>query len=441
MANTADLPDAGKTISGGPDGTGGIATETVGREISDAEFYSKQIDERITKISPMSSPVDQISRQAESLPSDSFIVKYYSVGTRPIVTKTTQRIEKQSTGASTVLHVEDPSMFTVDDTIRVVGVKGIGIGKTEYASGELKPDLVLCVCGIDETTSMPVVYAVNGHKDNALQDSIWLPAIESGTKLVRMGKACGELDVQTGRFANVPTAEEQYCQNFMLQIEQSTFDKIAAKEVNWQFSDLEEAAIQDMRITQENSYLFGEKHVIKHPKKGMNTWFTRGIWWMAGKDIEIGSYDTQKKATIISDDNLVDVAKDLFVGTGLGGKRKVVFAGSDLVSALSKIKSDKFIYKDTVEKWSLKFKSWDTDFGELLVMHHELFDINGMSDCGFVLDPEYLTKRTHLSWARNVLDLKSAGVRNTDAVVLQEVACLYLRYAKAHARIKLKGAA
>lgn len=38
---------------------------------------------------------------------------------------------------------------------------------------------------------------------------------------------------------------------------------------------------------------------------------------------------------------------------------------------------------------------------------------------------------------RSVLELKKAGVRNTDAVVLQEVACLYLRYPKAHARIKL----
>src|SRR3712207_7053322 len=45
--------------------------------------------------------------------------------------------------------------------------------------------------------------------------------------------------------------------------------------------------------------------------------------------------------------------------------------------------------KDTVEAWNLKFKSWDTDFGEVLTIHHELFDKNGMSDCGFALDPDY----------------------------------------------------
>ena len=108
-----------------------------------------------------------------------------------------------------------------------------------------------------------------------------------------------------------------------------------------------------------------------------------------------------------------------------------------MLAAFSKIKSDKFRLKESVENWSLKFKSFDTDFGEVLVIHHELFDQNGMSDCGLVLDPQFLTKRTFVSWSRNILDLKSAGVRNTDAIVLQEISCVYLRYAKAHARLKL----
>ena len=209
-----------------------------------------------------------------------------------------------------------------------------------------------------------------------------------------MGKACGELDVQTGRFNNIPMPETQYCQNFMIQVEQSTFDKIAAKEVNWNFSDIEEDGVYDMRLAMENTYLFGVKQVIKHiAKDGMNTWFTGGIWWMAGKDIEVGEWDTDKKCAIITDENLVDITKDLFVGTGIGNKRKILFCGSDMLSAFSKIKSEKFRLKDTVEVWNLKFKSWDTDFGEVLTIHHELFDVNGMSDCGFAMDPEYLSKK------------------------------------------------
>jgi len=468
MAAASTLDDAGKTTGGdggdvvslnangqadgsrqtpsGHRGPGGIATETAGRAEGDAEMYSKEIDKRITKIRPMATPIDQISRYAKSSPSSSFEVKYYSVGTRPISCQTSEAMSAQaSSAASVVLKVTDPNMFTLDDTIRVVGKAGItnadGVAYSSIpkyqTSPELIPDLVLCVCGRDASTSQPVVYAVNGSKNSAGQ-SILVPAIESGTTLVRMGKAAGELDVQTGRFNNIPTAETQFCQNFMIQVEQSTFDKIAAKEVDWNFSDLEEDGIYDMRLAQENTYLFGDRHVHHHvTKDGMATWFTGGIWYMAGKDIVVGEWDSDKNCAVISDENLVDITKDLFVGTGIGNKRKILFCGSDMLSAFSKIKSDKFRLKDTVEVWNLKFKSWDTDFGEVLTIHHELFDANGMSDCGFALDPEYLSKKTHVSWTRNVLDLKKAGVRNTDAVVLQEVACLYLRYAKAHARLRL----
>ena len=343
-------------------------------------------------------------------------------------------------GASVSLPVDDLNICTFDDTIRVVGVSAItkpdGTKYTEDDSNV--PDLVLCVCGKDSSTNLPTVYAVNGKMDDSSKQPILVPEIPQGTTLVRMGKACGELDVQTGRFNNIPMPETQYCQNFMIQVEQSTFDKIAAKEVNWNFSDIEEDGVYDMRLAMENTYLFGVKQVIKHiAKDGMNTWFTGGIWWMAGKDIEVGEWDTDKKCAIITDENLVDITKDLFVGTGIGNKRKILFCGSDMLSAFSKIKSEKFRLKDTVEVWNLKFKSWDTDFGEVLTIHHELFDVNGMSDCGFAMDPEYLSKKTHVSWARNVLDLQKAGIRRTDAVVIQEVSCLYLRYAKAHARMRL----
>ena len=227
----------------------------------------------------------------------------------------------------------------------------------------------------------------------------------------------------------------------MIQIEQSTIDKMSAKNVKWDFSDLEEDGIYDMRLAQENTYLFGVKNVITHPSKdGSATWFTGGIWYQAGKDIEVGTYVASARRTDITDEQLVDISKDLFVGTGVGNKRKILLCGSEMLAAFSKIKSDKFRLKESVESWDLQFKSWITDFGEIMILHHELFDLNGMSDCGFALDPEFLVKSTFLSWQRNILDMKAAGIRNTDAAVIQEIACLYLRYPKAHARLRLKKA-
>ena len=331
-------------VSAGADSTGspaGIATETQGRADGDANFYMQEVDKRIVKIRPMATPIDQISRYAKVTSSDSFEVKYYSVGTRPISCKTSKALTAQTTGASVTLPVDDANMFTVDDTIRVVGVKGKydNRGVAYPTDSDNVPDLVLCVCGKNPDTNLPTVYAVNGDLDNTTNAATLVPAIPAGITLVRMGKACGELDVQTGRFNNIPTPEVQYCQNFMIQVEQSTFDKLAAKEVNWSFSDIEEDGIYDMRLSQENTYLFGVKNVIKHVAKDyMNTWFTGGIWYMAGKDIEVGHWDATKKRAEISDEDLVDITKELFVGTGIGNKRKILFCGSDMLAAFSKIK-------------------------------------------------------------------------------------------------------
>lgn len=440
-APNVPLEGGGVSVSGSQAGDsagkgtlGGISTETVGRELTSDNpgFYLSEVDSRIVKIRPMATPVDQISRYAKSISSKSFEVKYYSVGTRPLATTLNSGVT--ATANTTVLDVDsdDAGMFTLDDTIRVKGVKGYVIG-TDTPSDQ---DLVLCVCGRDNTTSRPIVYAVNGLLSNGQNTKI--PAISTGTTLIRMGKACGELDVQTGRFHAIPTPNIQYCQNFMIQVEQSTFEKIAAKEVDWGFSDIEEDGILDMKIAQENTFLFGVKNVIKHvTKDGMATWFTEGIWWQAGSEQTLGHWDAQAGEAVVSDDDLVDFSKAVFTGPGAGNKTKILLCGSESLAALSKIKSEKFRLKDNVESWGLKFKSWDTEFGEILTMHHELFDLNGMSNQAFLLDPEYLVKCVHLPWERNVLDLKSAGVRNADAVVLQEVACLYLRHPQAHARVTL----
>ena len=68
-----------------------------------------------------------------------------------------------------------------------------------------------------------------------------------------------------------------------------------------------------------------------------------------------------------------------------------------------------------------------------------------MSDCGFALDPEYLTKKTHVSWSRNILDLKKAGIRNTDIIVRADKVIIYgmtdlqefLSYTKAGTEVEL----
>lgn len=444
-AATSPLPDAGKTVAGGGvdavddvtrSGAGSVTlSETEGEE----DFHVTDLDTKIMKIRPMSTPLEQITRGKGGRHIDSLITKYYSVGTRPLYTTLSEATTAQASGDRVTIKVDDPNLFTEDDTIRVVGVPGIYDEKgVKYEEGDLIPDLMLKVVGVDDTTGDLTVFAVNGNQD-ASKKSIWLPVIAKGTRLLRMGKACSEFDAQTGMFTNLPTAEEQYCQNFMLQVEQSTFEKLWRNEANWTFSDMEEEAVYDFKVTRELTSLFGVKNALQHAsKKQQITYFTKGIWWMAGKDITLGHWegtgDTAK--LVIDEGDLVDFSKDLFIGVA-STKRKVLFAGSEFVAAISKIKSERFRAKETVAIWDLRFTSFKTDFGEVLLIHHELFDQAGMPDYGFALEDGYLEKRIFIAFSKSVLDLKKAGIRNSEAAVLQEVSCLVLKNARAHARVQI----
>jgi len=427
---------AAQSVNGGADG--GTMTVTQGQEIAGEGgdgLYTRDVEETVLKINPMSTPLLQISSYASSSEVDAQEFEYWSVGPRISRTKVSANIVAASqTGADRfVLTVVDKGFVTKDDTIRVVGKKGWKPGSNE-SNPDGAEDLVLFVINVDENTGHPVVCVVNGKKSTGFK----LPYdLAKDTVLIRMGKSCGELDAQTGRFHNYPEPEIQYTQNFMFQCEQSTFDKMTSKKVKWDFSDIEEAGIRDMKIAQENTYLFGAKRKMRHPnKENMNQYFTGGLWWQAGKDLTIGH--TANGSAVVSDDDLVTFAKEVFVGSA-GNKKKVLLCGSKMLEAFGQIKSDRFRLKETVDVWDLTFSRFHTDFGDVLVIYDEQLDVNGMSAYGFCIDPEFLKKKVFLSLQRNVLELKKSGQRNSEAVVLQEVAGVYLQYADAHARVQLVG--
>lgn len=424
----AALPEGGTTITD----AGAGATVTTGMEMTedaDPDFYAKAVDERITRMRPMRTPIDQITRKASSISRvNSMVVQYYSVATRPIKATLTAEVAAM-TGSSVTLPVSDPNMFSETDTIRVHNVKGY---KEDGATADDK-DLMLYVVGKNDD-GFPNVIAVNGLKSTS--GNVKTPVLAKDTILIRMGRAASEIDVETGNFYNLPEPSEQFCQKFMMQVEQSTAHKMWEKKVDWNFSDIEEDGIYDMRLGMENSFLFGIKGKSKDPRKsGADVYFTGGIYWMVGKKMGLGV--VKDDVATISDDEMVDFLKDLFTGNDSGNGQKIGFAGSDALAALAKMKSERFKVVKEFEKWGLKFTSFDSNFGKLLVMHHELMDKNEKSDEILVIDPEYLRKKHFITWNRQEYDMAKLAKRDTQAVVMKEASCCYLTYPNAHAIVKL----
>ena len=422
---------AGMLIAGTDDGkhvVDGPLTTDLTRQGS-PDLLLNEIDQQIVKIRPMSTPIDQISRYAGSKHAGSMTVDYYSVDTKPTSTTLTEEITRSvvQVGDETptlVIHTANNDIFDPTDTILVQEVTG-------YESdgvNESTQDLMLYVLSRD--TNGITVMAVNGPTINGVPNCF--PSIDNGTYLIRMGRAASELDVQSPQFESLPKKSRNLCQIFKMQVEQSTLQRLANKEVGWTMSDQEEAAVYDMRLGMEKSFLFGVARQLWDNNKKENIYFTGGIWNQAGKDFFVES------STELSSSDIVDLMRDAFTGNA-GSKRKILIGGSSLISKISKLDYTRVITAGQhVSKWGIDFTELRSKFGCLYLLLSEVFDEVGMSDDGIVIDPEYIQKYTHIPFSTEQLNLKESGVRNVDALVMTEASCLVLRYPKAHMRVHFR---
>lgn len=377
------------------------------------------IDQHIVKIRPMSTPVDQLSRCGSCRHADAMTIDYFSVDTKVTETELKSRSSsgygnKYSPELYTFdLHPADDTIFEVSETILVPDVL------------DGNPLVLYCVAkdGKGTVTVAPVNIPFTGN------DGPEMPELPTGTKLIRMGRAASELDVQTAQFSAIPQKATNNCQIFKMQVEQSTFAKIADKEVGWNFSDQEEAAIIDMRLGMEKSFLFGARAKIFDTRKREYLYLTGGIWNQTDREFTL---DT----AALTEDTLIDLCSAAFTGNN-GSKRKILIAGTGLLEAISKLSVTRILRgTETRTKWGLEFKELVSNFGTLYLLHSEIFDQCGHRNDGFIIDPNYMTKYVHVPFRAEQLDLRSSGQRNTDAVVLTEASCLVLRYPKAHLKVK-----
>jgi len=388
-----------KHVSGTP-----LTTEYV--EAVSPGLLRNSIDKEITKIRPMATPIDQISRMGHVRNVDSLEVDYYSVDTRADSTDVAEAVMDAAHEGDDLLFtlkVDDATMFEPSETFsfwRNDNTLGTGYVVEKVSADTIK------------------VLLSKADKDELM----------SGSAIIRLGRAATQLDVQSPQFSVLPKKKTNYCQIFKMQIEQSVIMKLSHKEIGWDLTDQQEAAVYDMRLGMEKQFMFGRPMKVYDYVKQETVTLTQGIWWQAGKEFNI---------TLSKLDNgmLVDILRNIFTGNS-GSRRKVLVGGSRIISALNKLDSQKVIAaQDQVTKWGIDFSELITKFGTLSVVFSEVFDTMGMDGNALVIDPNYLQKHVFIPMHSETLDLRGSGQRNTEAMVLTEASCLTLRYPDAHTRI------
>lgn len=373
-----------------------------------------EIDQRVVKIRPSATPLDQISRMGVARRSGEMKVEYYSVDTKPLeATILTHKNPKAD---------NEPSEVTLDSK----------------SVGQLETSETFMLSDWTDNDGNPIMFYVVSHEkgsDTARVAQINYgsdgPVNIAGTTVVRMGRAATELDVQTPQFASLPKKEWNLCQIFKAQVEESTLHRMSNKEVGWTFDDQEEVAVIDMRLGMEKGFLFGTRFTLSDPEKGEDVSLTGGIWSQTDHTF---SYDTEEDPDTLA----LNLVREAFSGN-TGSRRKILLAGSALIDKLNRQQITRTAgAADTVTKWGIDFSEIVSKFGRLYVAHAEIFDQCGKSEYGMVIDPDYITKYAFIPMQAERLELKRSGQRNTDAIVITEASCLVLRHPKAHMRVVIE---
>ena len=382
-------------------------TTTISQQVS-ADLLTNEIDNRIVKIRPMATPVDQISRMSKARHSKSMITEYYSVDTTPFESEVAR--DKTTTRGSDELKldVKDLRCFSETDTVLIPAAECGGKKGIMFYVDSVTDSLNLLPIGLDDVAEPLYVYA--------------------GSKVIRMGRAAAEMDVQTTHAQAMPVKQKNYCQIFKAQVEQSMLQRQSAKEVGWTLTDQQEVALIDMRMGMEKNFLFGTMHRFeKGPSEGA-VFMTQGIWNQTDNEFHY------LRGSLTAAD-LVKLSRQAFTGNA-GSSRKILIGGSGFIEALSALDTVKVIgATETVTRWGIDFTEIHTKFGRLYVVLSEIFDACGHEDDAMIIDPEYLQKYTHIPFKAMPIDLLKSGQRNSEAVVLTEASCLVLRYPGAHLRV------
>lgn len=391
-------------------------TTQITRELA-PELLRNELDSRIVKIRPSSTPLDQISRMIGARHANAMKVEYYSVDTKDgssTVSKSSRGLEI-SAGKEVTLSVSKPEIFSLSETILIPAVK-IPAGVYEGQA------LVGYVTGTD--TSSVTFVPINLKEGESISDA----NIDTKDLVIRMGRAARELDVQTAQYVALPKKDYNYCQIFKSQVAESFYQRLADKEVGWNFTDQEEVAIMDMRMGMEKSFLFGARARVSIDDSGDEILLTGGIWNQTERTFSYSS-------GAMTESQLIALCREAFTGRS-GSKRKILLAGSGLIQALSQLTINRTIAaSETCTVWGIDFNTIVTKFGTLYVHHSEVFDLCGMEGSGMVIDPDYITKYSHVPFSAERISFRKQGVRNTEGVVLTEASCIVLRHPDSHIRV------
>ncbi len=426
---------------------------TYGSDENSPEMIQEDICDSVIKMLPSRTPMDTIMRSAgKRQRATSQKIGYYQASYKSMRDMLDSAVRGAGTSdssptSSNVASTSDQKLYIYvqvlsadiwreNDTLLMRDLKLPGtLGDAQMGAADTHSADVMFYVEAKNGAVLKLIPIGGVKGSGAASGKYIIPTFMADTELIRMGQAKSELSITTEPFAIYPALSHQYCQNFMAQIEESTFNKISHKQANWGFSNYEQVNIMSMKMEMELSMLFGQEG--EHTVGNDRTLFTRGITRDIENVLTYGTTTAGDRSVTTSQYN--GWLKEVFDGNN-GSTNRILFAGSGLIKSLSEVE-DFTKNMSAVEKdahLGVDIRKVHSYFGTLDIVLAPLFREAGWEDYGLILDLEHVIKHEFVPLSATDLDLRRSGQRNANAKVLQEVSALTLRHPDCHAIIKPK---
>lgn len=405
---------------------GTVTTESAAA--ASPELLRPDISKVVSKIRPDDTPLDTMLREiGAGDKAESWKIDFYENTARSNSDTITVAITAGAAGPRD-LTVSNVTNWNVDD---------IGYLPDVYAVGSSGAKLRVQVIDKNIAAGTIRVIALNGSFPSGSQVAI-VPSI-SLTNSVRaiycIGNAKEETAAQTAAYQMMPSKTYNYCQVHMAQVEESVYEALQAKEVNYGLVDFKADSIYDMKMKADLTTLLGTRGHIYDPQTGKFKYFSGGLQYFATQ--KAVTYSLGNTTTdVFSANKFIDIAEYMFADTN-GSSSRVWLAGSKQLAAMMKVPTiAKQVEAGNTEiKFGVKFNVIDTAFGQFYLKLHKGLNLVGHSYDGFILDPTKIRRRELLPLNWKELKLEDAGISKVKAWRLEETFACEFRNPGCHAMV------
>lgn len=410
---------------------GVVTTETVKEQSED--LLRNDIDNSLVELEPSKVPLDTLIRKISNRQlNKSLVIEHYAIDYKGVADTVATGGAITAAGQTTFdLKPNNLSIWTLHDCIAIDGLPAYA----DLDNAVLpQASLNVFVHAVDRANGVLKVQPVNGFKAGGVLTLRAGDDIAEGAKLIRLGKAGSEKQIQTGLFEDVPTKDVQYMQKFMAQIEESTWAKIHAKEVDWGWDDYSRRMLVNMRIEKELAYKYNTKRIITDVTTGETRYITGGA-------AEFVTGETDLSAVTLTNATWQKVTREIFQGNS-GSDQRWMLAGDLAIQQMGEIDDIQAQTKNKKREtmYGLTFNRINTNFGELLIVKDDLAGLVGRGHEALVIDPNFIHER-HFEPMRAIeLDKRKSGEADVDSKVIIETACPLWKYPDVHRWLRFKTA-